>query len=115
MTNIELNTKGQTDKEGIRSFWGHLEFKGWNCQLEHKVKCPSCYHEFKSDALELFIRQAMLTKMKDKNIQKEVFRTQGFADMSYTEILPLIERLEKLNTGLDKVDARDSKPDMRPN
>jgi len=39
----------------------------------------------------------------------------SFADMTYTDILPLIERLEKLNAGLDKVDAGGSKPDMRAN
>ena len=57
----------------------------------------------------------MLCNMRDLKIRKEVFRTIGFSEMKYTEIVPLIERLEKLNTGLERVDKETSKKNWRAN
>ena len=68
VNNLELLSTVQEEKEGIRAYVARLEFKSCNCQLEHDVKCPRCYHEFKSEAAELVIQQAMLTNMKDKSI-----------------------------------------------
>ena len=57
----------------------------------------------------------MISNMRDNEIRKEIFRTPGFAEMTYLEIMPIIEWLEKLNEGLDKVDNSYHKPGMRDN
>ena len=44
--------------------------------------------------------------MYDKEIRREVFRTQNFEKLNYIEILPLIENLEKLKYRLNKVDTK---------
>ena len=44
-----------------------------------------------------------------------MFRTIGFSEMKYTEIVPLVEHLEKLNSGMEKVDKESTRKNWKAN